>query len=337
MSETDQSEPAPPPPSEPSGPSGPSAEDEERWQRDLLNRLAFASLAEQRRARRWNMAFRFGLLAYLVVLLLVYLPGDWFESEEDEPHTALVDVRGVIADGSDASADRIVSGLQAAFENDQTRGVILRINSPGGSPVQAAYINNEMTRLKGEFPDIPLYAVIADIGASGGYYIAAAADKIYANESSIVGSIGVLMNGFGFVDAMKKVGVERRLMTAGNQKGFLDPFSPVKPAEVEHVKTMLGEIHQQFIDAVRDGRGDRLSSNEEVFSGLMWTGEKSVELGLVDELGSSSYVAREVIGAENIVDFTPGRSYLERLAKRFGSAAADSLITELGLSGSRLH
>lgn len=336
MSETDQSEPAPPPPGL-SEPSGPSVEGEQRWQRDLLNRLAFASLAEQRRARRWNMAFRFGLLAYLVVLLLVYLPGDWFESEEDEPHTALVDVRGVIADGSDASADRIVSGLQAAFENDQTRGVILRINSPGGSPVQAAYINNEMTRLKGEFPDIPLYAVIADIGASGGYYIAAAADKIYANESSIVGSIGVLMNGFGFVDAMKKVGVERRLMTAGNQKGFLDPFSPVKPAEVEHVKTMLGEIHQQFIDAVRDGRGDRLSSNEEVFSGLMWTGEKSVELGLVDELGSSSYVAREVIGAENIVDFTPGRSYLELLAKRFGSAAADSLITELGLSGSRLR
>jgi protease-4 len=340
MSDTDQPAPAPPPPppsSEPPEPPAPSAEDEGRWQRDLLNRLAFASLAEQRRARRWNMAFRFGLLAYLVVLLLVYLPGDWFESEDDEPHTALVDVRGVIADGSDASADRIVSGLQAAFENDQTRGVILRINSPGGSPVQAAYINNEMTRLKGEFPDIPLYAVIADIGASGGYYIAAAADKIYANESSIVGSIGVLMNGFGFVDAMKKIGVERRLMTAGSQKGFLDPFSPVKPAEVEHVQSMLGEIHQQFIDTVREGRGDRLSSNEEIFSGLMWTGEKSVELGLVDELGSSAYVAREVIGAEHIVDFTPGRSYLEQLARRFGSAAADGLIGTLGLDGSRLR
>ncbi len=340
MSDTDQPAPAPPPPpqsSEPPEPPAPSAEDEGRWQRDLLNRLAFASLAEQRRARRWNMAFRFGLLAYLVVLLLVYLPGDWFESEEDEPHTALVDVRGVIADGSDASADLIVSGLQAAFENDQTRGVILRINSPGGSPVQAAYINNEMTRLRGEFPDIPLYAVIADVGASGGYYIAAAADKIYANESSIVGSIGVLMNGFGFVDAMKKIGVERRLMTAGSQKGFLDPFSPVKPVEVEHVQSMLGEIHQQFIDAVKEGRGDRLSGNEEIFSGLMWTGEKSVELGLVDALGSSSYVAREVIGAEQIVDFTRGRSYLEQLAKRFGSAAADGLIGALGLDGSRLH
>ena len=341
MSETDQPV-AAPEPSSPSPPpkapvSGPDDREAEGWQRDLLNRLAFASLAEQRRTRRWNMAFRFGLLAYLVVVLLLYLPGNWFESDADEPHTALINIRGVISDGSDASADRVVSGLRSAFENEQTKGVILRINSPGGSPVQAAYINDEMTRLRGEFPDIPLYAVIADIGASGGYYIAAAADKIYANESSIVGSIGVLMNGFGFVDAMKKVGVERRLMTAGNQKGFLDPFSPVKAAEVEHVKTMLGEIHQQFIDAVREGRGDRLSGNEEIFSGLMWTGEKSVELGLVDELGSSAYVAREVIGTENIVDFTPGRSYLEQLAKRFGSAAADSLISELGLSGSRLH
>ena len=335
MSDTDQSAPAQPSP--PSSPPAPPAEDDARWQRDLLNRLAFASLAEQRRARRWNMAFRFGLLAYLVVLLVVYLPGDWFESEQDEPHTALVDVRGVISDGSDASADRIVSGLKAAFEDEQTRGVILRINSPGGSPVQAAYINSEMTRLRKAFPDIPLYAVIADIGASGGYYVAAAADKIYANESSIIGSIGVLMNGFGFVDAMEKIGIERRLLTAGDQKGFLDPFSPVKPADVAHLEQMLGEIHQQFIDAVREGRGDRLSGDEDVFNGLMWTGEKSVELGLVDELGSSAYVAREVIGAEQIVDFTPGRSYLEQLVKRFGSAMAESLGAQLGLGGSRLQ
>ena len=333
MSETDQSTPAPTPPP----PPGPVAGDEERWQRDLLNRLAFASLAEQRRARRWNMAFKFGLLAYLVVLLLVYLPGKWFESDDDEPHTALVDVRGVIADGSEASADRIVSGLQAAFESEQTRGVILRINSPGGSPVQAAYVNDEVTRLRGEFPDIPLYAVIVDIGASGGYYIAAAADKIYANESSIVGSIGVLMNGFGFVDAMEKIGVERRLMTAGDQKGFLDPFSPTKPAEVEHVQKMLGQIHQRFIDVVKKGRGDRLSSDEEIFSGSLWTGKRSVELGLVDALGSSAYVAREIIGAEHIVDFTPGRSYLEKLVKRLGAAAAQSLATQLGFTGSGLQ
>ena len=339
MSDTDQPTPSPQPPAGLSNEpfSGPGAGNEEGWQRDLLNRLAFASLAEQRRARRWNMAFRFGLLAYLVVLLLLYLPGSWIESDADEPHTALVDVRGVISDGSDASADRIVSGLRSAFENDQTRGVILRINSPGGSPVQAAYINDEVTRLRGEYPDIPLYAVIADICASGGYYIAAAADKIYANESSIVGSIGVIMNGFGFVEAMQKVGVERRLMTSGDQKGFLDPFSPVKPAEVEHVKKMLGQIHQQFIDVVRKGRGDRLSSDEAIFSGLMWTGERSIELGLVDALGSSAYVAREVIGVEHIVDFTPGRSYLEQLVKRFGASAAESLATQLGLTGAGLQ
>lgn len=339
MSDTDQSPPAPVPDSPPpsAAPPGAGSEDEARWQRDLLNRLAFASLAEQRRTRRWNVAFKFGMLTYLVVLLLLYLPGQWFESDDDEPHTALVDVRGIISDGSDASADRIVSGLQAAFESEQTRGVILRINSPGGSPVQAAYINDEVMRLRAEFPDIPLYAVIVDIGASGGYYIAAAADKIYANESSIVGSIGVVMNGFGFVDAMQKIGVERRLLTAGDQKGFLDPFSPSKPAEVEHVRKMLGQIHQQFIDTVKKGRGDRLSSDEELFSGLMWTGARSVELGLVDALGSSAYVAREIIGAEHIVDFTPGRSYLERLVRRFGTAAAQSLATQLGFSGGRLQ
>ncbi len=340
MPETDQPV-AAPEPSSPSPPpkapvSGPDNREAEGWQRDLLNRLAFASLAEQRRTRRWNMAFRFGLLAYLVVVLLLYLPGNWLESDDDEPHTALIDIRGVISDGSDASADRVVSGLRSAFENEQTKGVILRINSPGGSPVQAAYINDEMTRLRGEFPDIPLYAVIADIGASGGYYIAAAADKIYANESSIVGSIGVIMNGFGFVDAMQKVGVERRLMTAGESKGFLDPFSPVQPAEVEHVQKMLGQIHQQFIDVVREGRGDRLSDDQAIFSGLMWTGERSVELGLVDALGSSAYVAREVVGVENIVDFTPGRSYLEQLAKRFGASAAESLAMQLGFTGARL-
>lgn len=321
---------SPPPDSTPAG-------DEERWQRDLLNRLAFASLAEQRRARRWNLAFKFSLLAYLIVVLLIYLPGEWFEVDKDEPHTALVEVRGIITDSSEASADRIVSGLRAAFENENTKGVILRINSPGGSPVQASYINDEVLRLREEFPDIPLYAVISDIGASGGYYVAASADKIYASQSSLVGSIGVLMNGFGFVEAMDKLGVERRLLTAGERKGFLDPFSPTKPEEVEHVQNMLKEIHQQFIDAVRKGRGDRLSSDESIFSGLVWTGERSVELGLVDEIGSSAYVAREVIGAENIVDFTPGRSFLEQLAKRFGASVAESLAAQLRFGGAGLQ
>lgn len=283
------------------------------------------------------MTFKFGLLAYLVALLLIYLPDDWIGSDGDGPHTALVEVRGIISDNSDASADRIVAGLKAAFKDENTKGVILRINSPGGSPVQAGYINDEVVRLREEFPEIPLYAVISDIGASGGYYVAASADKIYANQSSVVGSIGVLMNGFGFVDAMEKLGVERRLLTAGDQKGFLDPFSPAKPEDVEHVRSMLDEIHRQFIDAVKTGRGDRLASDENVFSGLIWTGEKSIELGLVDELGSSAYVAREVIGAENIVDFTPGRSYLEQLTKRFGAAVAEGLATQLGLGGSRLQ
>ncbi|NIM26720.1 MAG: S49 family peptidase [Gammaproteobacteria bacterium] len=331
MSDTEQATPTP------ATSSAAPAADESRWERDLLNRLAFASLAEQRRARRWNLAFKFSLLAYLLLLLVIYLPGDLFEAETDQPHTALVEVRGVISEGSDASADVIVSGLKAAFEDENTKGVILRINSPGGSPVQAAYINDEVLRLRDEFPGTPLYAVIADIGASGGYYAAASADKIFANQSSIVGSIGVLMNGFGFVDAMEKIGVERRLLTAGDRKGFLDPFSPTKPEEVEHVENMLGEIHQQFIDAVRRGRGDRLSSDESVFSGLVWTGERSVSLGLVDELGSSDYVAREVIGAERIVDFTPGRSYLEQLLRRFSASLAENLISQLGVSGTRLQ
>lgn len=337
MSEHDRPPPTDAPPTSPPTLSNASTGDEQDWQRDLLNRLAFASLTEHRRTRRWNMAFKFGLLAYLVVVLLVYLPGDWFESADGQPHTALVEVRGIISDKSEASADRVVSGLKAAFEDENTKGVILRINSPGGSPVQASYINDEVMRLREQFPNIPLYAVISDIGASGGYYVAASADKIYANQSSVVGSIGVLMNGFGFVDAMEKLGVERRLLTAGDQKGFLDPFSPTKPEDVEHVRNMLGEIHRQFIDAVRKGRGDRLSSDENVFSGLVWTGEKSIELGLVDELGSSAYVAREVIGAEHIVDFTPGRSYLEELAKRFGAAAVGSLAAQLGFGGSRLQ
>ncbi len=336
MSELDPATPKEPPASPPAASKTPAGDDEQ-WQRDLLNRLAFASLSEQRRTRRWNMTFKFGLLAYLVALLLVYLPDDWIGSDGDGPHTALVEVRGIISDNSDASADRIVAGLKAAFKDENTKGVILRINSPGGSPVQAGYINDEVVRLREEFPEIPLYAVISDIGASGGYYVAASADKIYANQSSVVGSIGVLMNGFGFVDAMEKLGVERRLLTAGDQKGFLDPFSPAKPEDVEHVRSMLDEIHRQFIDAVKTGRGDRLASDENVFSGLIWTGEKSIELGLVDELGSSAYVAREVIGAENIVDFTPGRSYLEQLTKRFGAAVAEGLATQLGLGGSRLQ
>ncbi len=313
------------------------AVDNETWQRDLINRLSFASLIEQRRARRWGIAFKFAFLLYLVIVTVIYVPFTLFPDTDGGKHTALVEVQGLIADQSDASADLVVSGLRAAFKDDDTAGVIVRINSPGGSPVQAGYINDEILRLKEEYPEIPLYAVITDICASGGYYVAAAADKIYADKSSVVGSIGVLMNGFGFVGTMEKLGVERRLMTAGEHKGLLDPFSPEDPQEVSHVQTILDRIHQQFIDAVRRGRGDRLKEDASLFSGLIWTGDQGVELGLVDALGSSSYVAREIIGAEEIVDFTPKRGYLEALAERFGAALGRGLGARLDIRGWQLR
>ncbi len=316
---------APPP-----APAGPSTAGE-TWERDLLSRLAFSALNEQRRARRWNIGFKFAFFGYLLLLLFLYLPGDWLKSGGDGKHTALVELKGVIAADSNASADRIISGLRAAFADEDTQGVILRINSPGGSPVQAGYINDEIVRLRGLYPDIPLYAVIMDVSASGGYYVAVAADKIYADKASIVGSIGVVMNGFGFVGAMEKVGVERRLFTAGNSKGLLDPFSPLKASETTHIQKMLDSIHRQFIATVRKGRGARLKDAPELYSGLIWTGEQGLALGLVDAMGSSSYVAREVIGAKKIVDFTPQRSFLESITNRIGAQLVESISQQLGL------
>ncbi len=248
-----------------------------------------------------------------------------------EKHTALIEINGVIAAHTEARADYIVSGLRNAFENENTQGVIIRINSPGGSPVQAGYINDEITRLREKYPDIPLYAVITDLCASGGYYIASAADKIYANQASIVGSIGVIMAGFGFVDAIEKLGVERRLLHAGDNKGFMDPFQPLKENEQSHVQELLDEIHQQFITVVKNGRGDKLIDDESLFSGLIWSGNEGMKLGLVDELGSASKVAREVIGAEDIVDFTRRENYLDRFAKQMGAAMLQSLSGTLNL------
>ncbi|HEX9584918.1 MAG TPA: S49 family peptidase [Gammaproteobacteria bacterium] len=314
-----------------------SASNQEAWQRDLINRLAFASLVEQRRARRWGVFFKLGLLLYLVAVTIIYIPFSLFQPSRPDKHTALVDVQGIIAEQTDASADRIVTGLRAAFKDENTAGVIVRINSPGGSPVQAGHINDEIRRLRKEYPKIPLYAVITDICASGGYYVAAAADKIYANKSSVVGSIGVLMNGFGFVGAMDKLGVERRLLTAGEHKGLLDPFSPANPEEVTHVKKLLDQIHAQFIEVVKSGRGERLRNEPSLFGGLIWTGEESISLGLVDALGSSSYVAREVIGAEDIVDFTPSRGYLELLVDRFGKAVGGAVAARVDLQGWQLR
>ncbi|MDH5327532.1 MAG: S49 family peptidase [Gammaproteobacteria bacterium] len=299
------------------------------WERDLLNRLAFASVNEQRRARRWGIFFKSLTFLYLLMFFLV-MPGDWKSPDSSKEHTALVQVEGVIGPDSEASADIIIGGLRAAFKNKNSKAVILRINSPGGSPVQSGYVYDEIKRLRKKYQDKKLYAVITDMCASGGYYIAAAADEIYADKASLVGSIGVLINSFGFVDAMKKLGVERRMYTAGKNKGILDPFSPVKPSDRKHIDKMLQGIHQQFIQSVKDGRGDKLKQSPELFSGLFWNGDEGVKLGLVDALGSSSYVAREVVGAEKIVNYTPRSDFLERFADRLGASFAKMMVQLVG-------
>lgn len=304
----------------------PGSSGDKSWERDLIERLALNALTEQRRARRWNVFFKLLLFCYLFVLLFIYLSEGWEESPmSTENHTALVEIEGVIGSDKKASADNVITGLRAAFKDKKTRAVILRINSPGGSPVQAGYINDEIFRLRNLHPEIKVYAVITDICASGGYYIASAAHQIYADKASLVGSIGVVMDGFGFVQALEKLGIERRIWTAGEHKGFLDPFSPLKAEDVTHIQGVLNEVHQQFIDIVRKGRGDRLKNGSTPFTGLVWTGEQGLELGLVDALGSSSYVAREVIGIERIVNFTRRESFLDRFAKRLGTAAASVL------------
>lgn len=299
------------------------------WERELVTKLAEHALAEQRRARRWGIFFKFVAFAYVTVALVLYMPLASVGDGLDEPHTALVELNGAIAADSDASADVIVGGLRAAFEHEQTKGVIVRINSPGGSPVQSGYINDEMRRLREKYPDIPLYAVITDICASGGYYVAVGADAIYADESSLVGSIGVVMNGFGFVDAMKSIGVERRLYTAGKHKGFLDPFSPEQAPEVEHLQTVLKDLHEEFINVVKRGRGDKLADDEKLFSGFVWTGRQGIELGLVDELASAGTVARDVVGVERIVDFTPRKGLFERTLSQFGTSIGAAITAPL--------
>ncbi len=298
-----------------------------KWEEKVLTKLLFATLEEQKKARRWGIVFKSFLAGYfLLVLLGMVVSSATKDALPSGKHTALIEVKGIISADAEASADNIVTGLRRAFKNEDAKAVILRINSPGGSPVQAGYINDEIKRLREKHPDKKLYAVITDLCASGGYYIAAAADEIYADKASVVGSIGVVMNGFGFVDSMKKLGVERRLYTAGENKGFLDPFSPQKTSELEHVKGLLGQIHQQFIDTVKDGRGDKLKDEKTLFSGLIWTGVEAQKLGLVDKFGSSSLVARDVVKAEKLVDYTLKPSYFEQLAERFGVAVAGKLF-----------
>ena len=309
----------------------------ENWERSLVEKLASSSLEESRKARRWSIGFRFFFAAYLLVVLLLFLGGSWGEKALSTKYTALVELDGVIEAGGEVTADAIISGLRGAFEDKAAAGVILRANSPGGSPVQSAYIYDEILRLRLKYPEKPFYVVISDVCASGCYYVAAAANKIYANPSSLVGSIGVLMDGFGFVGSMQKLGVERRLLTAGENKGMLDPFSPVDPKAQRHAQKMLNEVHQEFIDAVKKGRGDAIKQNREIFSGLFWSGVKAKELGLVDEFGSAGFVAREVIGAEEIVDFSVQESLLQRLAGRVGMAMGRSFSSELNLRGSALR
>ncbi|HTD91632.1 MAG TPA: S49 family peptidase [Burkholderiales bacterium] len=305
------------------------------WERTVLEKVALAAVTEQRRARRWGMLFKFLILAYLFAVLIIAM--GWYGKRDGFPakHTALVELTGVIGTGTAASADTVMQGLADAFKDKRTQGIVLRINSPGGSPVQAGYINDEIKRLRMKYPEIPLYAVVEDMCASGGYYVAVAADKIFVNKASLIGSIGVLMNGFGFTGTMEKLGVERRLLAAGENKGFLDPFSPMNDEQKAYAKQMLAEIHEQFIDVVRKGRGKRLKETPEMFSGLVWVGQKSIELGLADAIGSAEQVARDVIKAEDLVDFTPRENVAERLAKRFGTSVAESLVKlgAIGVSG----
>src|SRR5947207_4332920 len=273
------------------------------WERDLLTKLAADALAEQRRRRRWGIFFKLLTFAYITIVLLLMV--DWSSRGDftgSKKYTAVVELNGIIAPGTDASAENVILGLQAAFKEKSTQGVILRINSPGGSPVQAQTIYDEMRRLRKKYPDIPLYAVVEDICASGGYFVAAGADRIYVSKSSIVGSIGVLMNGFGFTWLMDKLGIERGLITAGEHKGMRDPFSPLDEKDRQYAKQLTEEIHRQFIVVVREGRGKRLKETPDMFSGLIWSGERSVELGLADGFGSLDSIAREVIKAEDIVD-----------------------------------
>jgi len=301
------------------------------WERATLEKIVLAALAEQKKARQWTILFRLLLFTFLFLVLFALL--GWVGGKSDlKPlgkHTALIDLKGVIAADSRASADKIIGALQQAYKDKNTAGIVLRINSPGGSPVQAGYINDEIKRLRAKYPEIPIHAVVQDMCASGGYYVAVAADKIYVDKASLVGSIGVLMDGFGFTGTMDKLGIERRLITAGANKGFLDPFSPSSAEQQEYARKMIGEIHEQFIKVVRDGRGKRLKDAPELFSGLIWTGERSVQLGLADGFGSLDHVAREVLHAEQIVDFTQEDNFAEQLAKRLGTASAESLLNGL--------
>jgi protease IV len=299
------------------------------WEREILEKLAFANLKEQRAGRRWNIFLRLLTLSLIVYGVWIVLNLTGRDAEVAGRHTALIEIDGTIESGARASAEAVIPALNRAFDDANSVGVVLRINSPGGSPVQAGMINDEIMRLRTKYPRKPLHVVVDEVCASGAYYVAAAADKIFVNKASIVGSIGVMIESFGFTGAMERVGIERRLMTAGENKGFMDPFSPQSEQHRQFAQIMLNEIHQQFIDVVRQGRGDRLKETPDTFSGLFWSGAKAIEMGLVDGFGSLDSVARQELKAEEIVDYTQHEGFGDRLLKKFGMAVGSSAATVL--------
>ncbi len=313
----------------------PSEKKDSHWEREVLEKVLMASLTEQTRARRWSVFFKSLMCIYLIAIgaMAFYPSFDKKFSSDSKEHTAIIDVAGIIAEGEAANADSIIRGLRNALKDDKTKGVILKINSPGGSPVQSAYVFSEIIRLKEKHPEIPIFAVVTDICASGGYYIAAAADKIFVSESSMIGSIGVLMNGFGFVNLMDKLGIDRRLKVAGKHKALMDPFSPENGEENQHLQSLLEDVHQQFIAAVRLGRGDRLNESEELFTGLVWTGAQGIKLGLADSIGSVDSVSRDIIGTKKKVNFTPRERLLDKIASKMGASFGNAFMNAIsGLS-----
>ena len=335
MTPQDDLSPAASIPSAGPAPLNPSAALPRSGLEQTVESLAREMIAERRTERRWRIFFRLAWLVLLAALIWALMSGRNMHSTPTGPHTALVELRGEIAANSEASAEQMMSGLRSAFEDAGARAVVLRINSPGGSPVQAGIINDEIRRLKALHKK-KVYAVVEEVCASGAYYIAVAADEIYVDKASIVGSIGVLMDGFGFTGLMDKLGVERRLLTAGDNKGMLDPFTAQNPKQQAYAQAMINQVHQQFIRVVREGRGSRLKESPDTFSGLFWNGEEAVRLGLADKFGNLDYVAREVVKAEEVIDYTPRENVAEKLARRFGAALGEGAMRAAG-SAVRLH
>ena len=305
----------------------PEVTNEPGWEREVIEKLALAAITEQTRARRWGVFFKSLMFVYLIAVfgVAVYPKISEDIGVDGKDHTAVIDVVGMIADGKDANADSIIESLRNAVKDEHTKGIILNANSPGGSPVQSSYVYEEIRKIKKEHPELPIYAVVSDICASGCYFIVSASDKIFVNPSSLVGSIGVIMDGFGFVETMEKLGVERRLITAGAHKAMLDPFSPPKEDESRYVQSLINQVHQQFINAVKAGRGDRLKETPDLFSGLVWTGEEGVKLGLVDAVGTQDSVAKELIGAEKLVDFSRQEHLLDKIAGKLGASFGQAI------------